>query len=47
MEILEELNQQPNEPLLPIEKRLIGWSFSIGLVLLLVLLLINHLYPAV
>jgi hypothetical protein len=43
-DIRDELGQQPFEPLLPIEKKLIGWSFGIGVVLLLVLLLINQLF---
>jgi len=34
------------EPLLPIEKKLIGWSLGIGLVLLVVLAIVNHLCPA-
>jgi hypothetical protein len=33
------------EPLLPIEKKLIGWSLGIGLVLLFVLLLVNQFLP--
>jgi hypothetical protein len=33
------------EPLLPIEKKLIGWSLGIGIGLLIVLITINHLYP--
>ena len=33
------------EPLLPIEKKLIGWSFGTGLVLLAVLLLLSHYFP--
>jgi hypothetical protein len=40
---------QPNktevEPLLPIEKKLIGWSLGIGIVLLVVLVTVNRLYP--
>jgi hypothetical protein len=44
-DIRDELDQQPFEPLLPIEKKLIGWSFGIGVVLLLILLLINQLFP--
>ena len=35
-----------HEPLLPIEKKLIGWSLGTGLALLVVLLVINHLRPA-
>jgi hypothetical protein len=33
------------EPLLPIEKKLIGYSFGLGVVLLIVLVTINHLFP--
>ena len=35
----------PVEPLLPIEKKLIGWSLGTGLVLLAVLLLLSHYFP--
>ena len=41
----EELRKTQAEPLLPIEKKLIGWSLGIGLVLLIALALVNHLYP--
>ncbi|CCE06176.1 conserved hypothetical protein [Bradyrhizobium sp. STM 3843] len=34
------------EPLLPIEKKLIGYSLSLGIVLLVILVVLNHLYPA-
>jgi hypothetical protein len=44
-EFHDELNRQTAEPLLPIEKKLIGWSFGTGVVLLLVLAAINHLFP--
>jgi hypothetical protein len=33
------------EPLLPIEKKLIGWSLGIGVTLLVVLAVVNHLFP--
>jgi len=33
------------EPLLPIEKKLIGWSLGAGIALLVVLLLLNHIVP--
>lgn len=33
------------EPLLPIEKKLIGWSLGTGLVLLALLALLNHYLP--
>lgn len=44
-DVRDELERQPFEPLLPIEKKLIGWSFGIGIVLLVILLLINQLFP--
>jgi hypothetical protein len=44
-DLREELRTAAVEPLLPIEKKLIGWSLGIGLTLLVVLALINHLYP--
>jgi hypothetical protein len=40
-----ELNKQAVEPLLPIEKKLIGWSLGIGLVLLVVLAVVNRYFP--
>ena len=43
-DIRDELNAQV-EPLLDIEKKLIGWSLGIGLVLLVVLGLISRLLP--
>ncbi|MFY9602172.1 MAG: hypothetical protein WB540_11090 [Pseudolabrys sp.] len=42
----EEFRKAQVEPLLPIEKKLIGWSLGIGLVLLAVLAIANHLFPA-
>ena len=41
---LREATSAP-EPLLPIEKKLIGWSLGTGLALLVVLLVINHFAP--
>lgn len=41
----EELRKAAVEPLLPIEKKLIGWSLGVGLVLLVVLAIVNHLFP--
>jgi hypothetical protein len=35
----------PVEPLLPIEKKLIGWSLGIGIVSLIVLVVVNHFVP--
>jgi hypothetical protein len=33
------------EPLLPVEKKLIGWSLGIGITLLIALIAINHFVP--
>jgi hypothetical protein len=44
--IREELNRAQNEPLLPIEKKLIGWSLGIGIALLVALAVLNHFAPA-
>ena len=43
---LEREANNPAEPLLPVEKKLIGWSLGIGVGLLVILAIINHLYPA-
>ena len=40
-----ELRKAPAEPLLPIEKQLIGWSLGIGVTLLIVLAVVNHYFP--
>ena len=42
----EELRKAQAEPLLPVEKKLIGWSLGIGVVLLILLAIVNHLFPA-
>jgi hypothetical protein len=44
--VRDELRKAPVEPLLPIEKKLIGWSLGIGVVLLVGLALLNHFVPA-
>jgi hypothetical protein len=41
----EELRKAPVEPLLPIEKKLIGWSLGIGIGLLVILAVVNRLFP--
>ena len=33
------------EPLLPIEKKLIGWSLGIGVVTLVILVILDHFVP--
>ena len=40
-----ELARPPVEPLLPIEKKLIGWSLGLGLTLLVLLALMNRFLP--
>jgi hypothetical protein len=40
---LRDEMKAPAEPLLPIEKKLIGWSLGLGLALLIVLILLNRL----
>ena len=42
---LRDEMKAPVEPLLPVEKKLIGWSLSLGLALLVVLVLINRAFP--
>jgi putative exporter of polyketide antibiotics len=32
--------------LLPVEKKLIGWSLGIGVVLLILLAIVNQMFPA-
>jgi hypothetical protein len=44
-DIQRELEKAPHEPLLPIEKKLIGWSLGIGIVLLAVLVVVNQFLP--
>jgi len=44
-ELDNELRHTPVEPLLPVEKKLIIWSLSVGLVLLAVLATVNHFFP--
>jgi hypothetical protein len=44
-ELDNELRHAPVEPLLPVEKKLIIWSLSVGLVLLAVLATVNHFFP--
>jgi hypothetical protein len=40
----EEIRKMAYEPLLPIEKRLIAWSFGLGVVLLVVLVLVSRAF---
>jgi hypothetical protein len=43
-DLTDEL-KAPAEPLLPIERKLIGWSLGLGLALLAALLLLNRIVP--
>jgi hypothetical protein len=44
-DLRNELNASTVEPLLPIEKKLIGWSLGLGIGLLIVLIALNHFVP--
>jgi hypothetical protein len=41
----DEINAQNVEPLLPIEKKLIGYSLGLGISLLVILIVVNHFVP--
>ena len=40
----EEIQKMGHEPLLPIEKKLIGWSLGIGIVLMVVLAIVTRAF---
>ena len=42
--IAEEMQKMAYEPLLPIEKKLIGWSLGLGIALLVVLLAVARVF---
>jgi hypothetical protein len=42
----EEIRKMAVEPLLPIEKKLIGWSLGLGIVLLVILIFLTRAFPA-
>ena len=42
--LAEEIGKMAYEPLLPIEKKLIGWSLGLGVVLLVVLYVVARLF---
>ena len=44
--ITDELRNAKAEPWLPIETKLVGWSLGIGIGLLIVLAVVNHVFPA-
>jgi hypothetical protein len=41
----DEINAAEVEPLLPVEKKLIGWSLGLGIGLLAILIAVNHFVP--
>jgi hypothetical protein len=41
----EEIRKMPVEPLLPVEKKLIGWSLGLGVVLLVALIVLTRAFP--
>jgi hypothetical protein len=43
-QIRDELRKMSEEPLLPIEKKLIGWSLGLGVVLMLILIFVSRTY---
>jgi hypothetical protein len=43
--LTDEIDRPQIEPLLPIEKKLIGWSLGLGIALLAVLIVVNHFVP--
>ena len=44
-DLQDELKAAAVEPLLPVEKKLIGWSLGLGIGLLIVLIALNHFVP--
>lgn len=40
----EEMRKMAHEPLLPIERQLIAWSFGLGIVLLVVLVFVSRAF---
>ena len=40
-----ELSKAEYEPLLPIEKKLIAWSLGLGITLLVILAVLNRVFP--
>ena len=42
---LRDEMKAPVEPLLPVEKKLIGWSLGVGLALLVLLVLLSRVAP--
>ena len=45
IDLKNEISAKEVEPLLPVEKKLIGFSLGLGIVLLIILIAINHFVP--
>jgi hypothetical protein len=42
--LVEELQRMEVEPLLPVEKKLIGWSIGLGIILLVILIWVSYTF---
>lgn len=42
--LAEEIRKMAYEPLLPVEKKLIGWSLALGVILLVILTLVRYTF---
>ena len=45
IDLKNEISAKEVEPLLPVEKKLIGYSLGLGIFLLVVLIAVNHFVP--
>jgi hypothetical protein len=45
IDLKNEISAEEVEPLLPVEKKLIGFSLGLGIALLVILIAINHFVP--
>ncbi len=45
-DLRNELRDAEYEPMLPVEKKLVAWSLGIGVTLLIILAIVNRLFPA-
>jgi len=45
VDLKNEISAREVEPLLPVEKKLIGFSLGLGIALLVILIAINHFVP--
>ncbi len=45
VDLRDEIAAKQVEPLLPVEKKLIGFSLGLGIALLVILIAVNHFVP--